>query len=45
MAEQKNIRKKDLREFNPEKYKREQDRKRRQQQRREARNKRYEPNI
>jgi hypothetical protein len=45
MAEQKNIRKKDTREFNYDKYKREQDRKKREQQRREARNKRSEPNI
>ena len=45
MAEQKNIRKKDIREFNYEKHKREQDKKRRQLQRRAARNKRNEPNI
>ena len=45
MAEQKNIRKKDIREFNYEKHKRELDKKRRQLQRREARNKRNEPNI
>jgi hypothetical protein len=39
MAEQKNIRKKDYKEFNPEKYKREQERRRRELQRRNA----YEP--
>jgi|694.fasta_scaffold27779_12 hypothetical protein len=41
MAEQKNIRRKDYKEFNPEKFKREQERKRRQQQRQNARRNKY----
>jgi hypothetical protein len=41
MAEQKNIRKKDFKEFNPEKYKREQDRRKRQLARKQARRSKY----
>jgi hypothetical protein len=41
MAEQKNIRRKDLKEFNYEKHKREQERRKREQSRRNARRNKY----
>ena len=45
MAEQKNIRRKDSREFNYDKFKLREDRKRREKERRSARKKRQEPNM
>ena len=45
MAESKNIRRKDTKEFNYDKYKSKQDRKRREQQRRAARSKRSTPEL
>jgi hypothetical protein len=45
MAEQKNIRRKDTRDFNYDKHKLREERKRRERERRSARQKRQEPNL